>query len=340
MARSKRSIVTVFSVIYLIGLTVIACYAHYNIQRLSLPIPTALSGLAILLPALHGVLIDRLTHLTSKPTSSSSPSITRPRRSSTASYPSPRLRRRRHHTTLTALTLILLTIISTVLATLAGTHIGPASALTCGLEDAWRALYRGGREPEVRRIQDAFDCCGFRSVYDMAWPFAKHDPDTGRTAPSTCARTYGRTRSCLAAWRAEEGLVAGLVVGVCVGVWVWEMIVVYIPARRPSWLSRFREASKPAGHTNGNGDGPRAIGYHDPENGNAIYSDTPIVRVEDADADAEDETGETADSPRSKQGSVQRAIEARLGIDGEHDEHHTLLASSHRAQEENEWQRP
>lgn len=189
------------------------------VHRLSLPIPTGLTGLTIVLPALHGLVLERLTRLT---TNGKSPALApRARRSSTASYASSFRRRRR--TTFTSLTLIFLTVTATALATLAGTHLAPASGLTCGLEDAWRALYRGGKEPEVRRIQDAFDCCGLRSVYDMAWPFAKHDPESGRTARSTCARTYGRERACFGAWREEEQVVAGLVVIVCAGVWVWEV---------------------------------------------------------------------------------------------------------------------
>lgn len=115
-----------------------------------------------------------------------------------------------------------------------------------------------------------------------------------------------------------------------------QMIIVYIPARRPSWMSRVSVVTKPNNHANGNGDARRAIEYHDAENGSAGYTDTPVVRVEDADADAEDEPG---DSPRSRQGSVQRAIEARLGIDGEHDEHHTLVASSQTSNDQNEWAR-
>lgn len=332
MAHTKRSIVTVVSVIYLVALIVVACYAHYCIQRLSLPIPAILSGLAIVLPALHGVCLERLTRLTHSglPLTLAS----RARRSSTTSYSSTRGSRRRRHTNATTLTLLGLTIFTTVLATMAGTHLAPAGALACGLDEKWKQLYRDHQEPEIRRIQDMFNCCGLHSVYDMAWPFAKHDG--GRTVRSTCSRTYQRENACFGAWRQEEQIVAGLIVIICGGVVETQMIIVYIPARRPSWMSRVSEVTKPNNHANGNGDARRAIEYHDAENGSAGYTDTPVVRVEDADADAEDEPG---DSPRSRQGSVQRAIEARLGIDGEHDEHHTLVASSQTSNDQNEWAR-
>lgn len=77
--------------------------------------------------------------------------------------------------------------------------------------------------------------------------------------------------------------------------------------------------------------------YHgDAEEGGASYRDFLHGQVDDA--DDEDET--RISPPRSATGSVQRAIEAQLGIDGEHDEHHTLIASSKMNDEQNVWGEP
>ncbi|KAB2579564.1 hypothetical protein BFW01_g4781 [Lasiodiplodia theobromae] len=317
MAYSKRSIVTVLSIIYLVALTVVACYAHYWKQLLSVPVPGILSGLVIILPALHGICLERLTRLT------------QPEFSLTLASPPIGARNARHHH-ITMLTLLALTIFTTVLATMAGTHLAPADGLTCGLDKKWLKLFRNTQGPEIRRIQDTFNCCGLHSIDDMAWPFAKHE--AGRTVPSTCWRTYKREKSCFGAWREQEQIISVLIIVVCGGVWLWDMIILYMPGRRPSWLTRVANGTKSNGHVGANGHAQRGVEYIDTENGG--YHDTPIIRVEDANADAE---VESEHSLRSNAGSVQRAIEARLGIDGERDEHHTLVPSSQSNLEENEW---
>ncbi|OJD31835.1 tetraspanin tsp3 [Diplodia corticola] len=327
MAYSKRSVVTVLSVMYFVALTVVACYAHYCKQRLSLPVPSILSGLTVILPALHGVCLERLTQLARPGLQSASASAS----ASASPMVGPRNKR---HDIVTTLTLLALTIFTTVLATMAGTHLAPADGLSCALDDKWLKLFRNEQGPEIRRIQDTFNCCGLRSVYDMAWPFEKHE--AGNTIPSTCPRTYGRDRSCFGAWRGEEQVVSGLIIVVCGGVWLWDMIILYVPGRRPSWLARGADGTKLDNHVDTNGHAQRTTEYLDTEDGSSGYYDAPVDRVVDANADPE---AELEHSLRSRTGSVQRAIEARLGIDGEHDEHHTLVPSSQSHREENEWAR-
>lgn len=52
-------------------------------------------------------------------------------------------------------------------------------------------------------IQDAFNCCGFRTVKDRAYPYKKG-------FASECAALYDRNSSCFKPWRQAEQINAGL----------------------------------------------------------------------------------------------------------------------------------
>jgi len=70
---------------------------------------------------------------------------------------------------------ILLLIYEAALATLSGTYIGPANSLRCGLDERWRNLYHNKDGNAVRRIQDAFQCCGLHSAwYGVAFSWWWH----------------------------------------------------------------------------------------------------------------------------------------------------------------------
>ena len=107
--------------------------------------------------------------------------------------------------------LVLLVIYETAIATLALTHVAPPSELTCGLERRWMALFRNKNAEAIRRIQEQFQCCGFRNVQDRAWPF----PDRGHTARA-CVEAFDRSRGCLGGWRQMEQITAGLILLVAV----------------------------------------------------------------------------------------------------------------------------
>lgn len=62
-------------------------------------------------------------------------------------------------------------IYETIVATLALTYMIPPQSLSCGLEDTWRKLFSSKDERAIRAVQDAFNCCGLRSINDRAWPF-------------------------------------------------------------------------------------------------------------------------------------------------------------------------
>lgn len=113
------------------------------------------------------------------------------------------------------LTILGLLVYITVVATLSGTHVSPVGGLGCALREKWQSMFpKNGRK--IKRIQDAFDCCGFRSVKDMPFPFPGH----GNTV-DTCSQRYDRHIGCEAAWRDKERTVAGLMIGVAVGVFIW-----------------------------------------------------------------------------------------------------------------------
>ena len=114
--------------------------------------------------------------------------------------------------------MLILIIYEVVLATLSGTHIGPVNSLRCGLDDRWRNLYQNKDGDAVRRIQNAFQCCGLHSVLDMAWPFPG-----GGIGPDACRVNYGRTRSCFEAWRREEQMVGSLMLVVVISVFIWKV---------------------------------------------------------------------------------------------------------------------
>lgn len=131
-----------------------------------------------------------------------------------------------------------------MIATLAGTRIAPLGGLTCSLQERWTELFRSKDGDDVRKIQDAFECCGFRSTNDMAFPF----PGDGRGA-GACVKAYGRDKACFEDWRGEERLVAGLMVAVAVGVFLWmvsvgelsdlggQVLIIYPPDRRGGYTS-------------------------------------------------------------------------------------------------------
>ena len=64
----------------------------------------------------------------------------------------------------------------------------------------------------IRGIQDALECCGFRSLKDQAWPFKdkEHDVDA-------CIKAYGRTKNCEGLRGRERKVVLGWMVVIAAG---------------------------------------------------------------------------------------------------------------------------
>ena len=127
---------------------------------------------------------------------------------------------------------VLLVIYETAIATLALTHVAPPSELTCGLERRWSALFSNKNAEAIRRIQDQFQCCGFRSVQDRAWPF----PDRSHTVKA-CVQAFGRSSSCFGSWRQMEQVTGGLILLVAVVTFVLKVRRPLLPIHFP-WHQR------------------------------------------------------------------------------------------------------
>jgi hypothetical protein len=162
----------------------IISYAYSEVRRLSLPISQILALFAAFLPIATGISLQsahRLLRIHAKKLG-----LTRP-----------------------ALYVILLMAIQliyeTVVATLALTHMAPASSLNCGLEEQWKRLWMSKDGAAIKRIQNRFDCCGFNSVKDRAWPFPDKEVDV-----EECRKRFDRTQPCAGPWRQAEQINAGL----------------------------------------------------------------------------------------------------------------------------------
>lgn len=102
---------------------------------------------------------------------------------------------------------------TTVLATLyVDHHVAPGDAQDCELATRWLRLFRAKDERAVRAVQDALQCCGFRSVKDMAWPFP---PAAG---VQRCAERFDRALACREPWAEALRRGAGAELGVVLAV--------------------------------------------------------------------------------------------------------------------------
>jgi len=174
-------------------------YAFYRIHSISLPIPQALGLFTVFLPLITGISSRGANGLIQRAAKNGQERLTIP---------------------LIAVIVFQL-VYETVIATLALTYILPPSSLNCGLTEKWQQLYVRRNENAVKNIQNAFECCGFRTVKDRAWPFT--DQST-----SPCAVTLGRTKSCAGDWRKAEQVTASLFLSVAIvviAITVWAIIL-------------------------------------------------------------------------------------------------------------------
>ncbi len=103
----------------------------------------------------------------------------------------------------------LLSLLDVALITLSSTSLPTSSTTRCTLELRWRQLFQSKNALAIRRIQDALECCGLRTVRDNAWPFP--DIDHGADA---CVVRFGRQRACLEPWAREERWMVGVMIAV------------------------------------------------------------------------------------------------------------------------------
>lgn len=213
---TRKQVVTCLSVLYLIAATALAGYAASRATAFSVPIADTLTALTTALPIVSGILLELGYDLTRRQE--------RRKRLNRGEIQRPPL-------VIVANTIIF--IYSTVVVTLLGTHAAPPSGLDCGLHTKWQTLFRTKDAESVRRIQDAFNCCGFINPRDMPWPFPSRDTDV-----HSCERTYSRTISCLKPWKAEEQHVAGALMAVVGMVFLWQFAIIVVPTQKNSWLHK------------------------------------------------------------------------------------------------------
>lgn len=175
-------------------------YEHVNSLTLSLPLSPALTFLTILLPLLAAGNTFALPALVRSSNNSSSTNTHR--RVSLAMV----LQRLLFHPMALQ---FLQALVTTILATLYASDL-VSSNDDCALATRWLRLFRTKDDQAIRAIQDAFQCCGFRSVHDMAWPF----PPTA----VECAVRFERALACRAPWTEALRRGAGVQFGVVLAV--------------------------------------------------------------------------------------------------------------------------
>ncbi|KAH8686032.1 tetraspanin Tsp3 [Tricladium varicosporioides] len=191
MASSLPKFLLLAGPIILLVLTGIAGYAFSQIRFLHLPVPQALALFTIVLPFITGISTQGVYNF-----------IQRSSRSEPYRLAIPLV-----------VVIGFQLIYETIVATLALTHMIPPANLSCGLNDQWQKMFREKNEEAIKAIQDSFNCCGFNSVVDRAYPFPKN-------AASDCATRYERNKSCFGQWRKAEQVNAGLLLLVALLVFI------------------------------------------------------------------------------------------------------------------------
>ncbi|EPE09488.1 tetraspanin tsp3 [Ophiostoma piceae UAMH 11346] len=182
----------------------VAIYEHHTASVLSLPLSPALTALAIVLPILG------LANSLSLPNAFPSSTISR-HRDRDAIY-----------TRLFQAAQLLQLILSVVLSTSFFTDAVPSAVRDCLLSTTWQRLFIGKEKDAIRRIQDTFNCCGFNSVRDRAWPFAE---DINRGGGVACAERFGREVPCAGPWAATLQRSAGIDGGTATMVAVFQVVL-------------------------------------------------------------------------------------------------------------------
>lgn len=238
--------------VLILALMGVALYEHNNSVTLSLPLSPVLTFLTILLPLFAAANATALPYLLREKARS-------PRR----------LLVRLAHP---AVTQGLQGIIIVVLATLYTTYTVPGATRDCGLSSIWVRLFRTKDAQSVKAIQDAFECCGFRSVKDMAWPFPPAD--------IACAQRFDRALPCRGPWTSALQRSAGVELGVIVLVAILQIASLVFPQQ---FAARFNESSW-----------RRFFGGRRPHGSDVHPSHSrPLITGGEASAEADEEVGHT-----------------------------------------------
>ncbi|KAK8025557.1 hypothetical protein PG990_003380 [Apiospora arundinis] len=216
----------VFVSTFLLALAVVAVYALVESSRLSLPVSLGLAILTVLLPftawaSVFGPQVFR--RLTSSCSKSSG------------------VGGLLQHPFVLFVLQVLQGIASVVIATLwSQGFMGSGQAVDCNLQTTWRGFWMAHDGRSIESIQNAFGCCGFKSVRDMAWPSPHGNV-------GLCSELTHRGTSCAAPWRGTLRRLSGFEFGVALGC---AAIQFFYLAR--TLFRVFREATKNISRRNGN----------------------------------------------------------------------------------------
>ncbi|KAI1417874.1 hypothetical protein F5Y13DRAFT_32801 [Hypoxylon sp. FL1857] len=201
----------------LIALTALAIYVQVTSSTLSLPISTGTTVLTIILPFLAAANVFY------------TPLLQR--------YLGNRVRSAALQQLSPVALQVIQGVLTVVLATLTAQGFVPGQLLECSLEGHWMRMWKDKDGRAIERIQDAFNCCGFRSIKDHDWPA----PVPGPPTPPRCRTLYpGRHDACLAPWRASMQRSAGLEFTVVVAVGILQLIHLALFRLRNSGGARAR----------------------------------------------------------------------------------------------------
>ncbi|KXJ89656.1 hypothetical protein Micbo1qcDRAFT_164956 [Microdochium bolleyi] len=183
--------------IVVLGLTAVAIYVQVTASSLSLPIPKATTILVIILPWIAAAVdfCNRLTNANNTRRHDNAPSLLH--RLARASLPFLQLFQG-------ILTIVLATLLSQ-------TTTSQSPTLDCLLQGRWQQMWAAHDRRRIELVQDTFECCGFNSVKDRAWP------------RDTCSLLYGRNSACRPAWAAALQTSSRLDFGVCLIVGVMQV---------------------------------------------------------------------------------------------------------------------
>lgn len=155
-------------------------YSLAQIRKLSLPCPTTIPILNIVIPIIATILFFSGSRI------------------------APRLKQAGLSAILVALTSAS-TFLPFVLIVLSLVYASPSELMACAGDLRWKALFQAKDATTIRAIQNQFRCCGYNSVNDRAWPFPARD-----VTADACVRTLNFTVRCADFWHRQDSFVAGI----------------------------------------------------------------------------------------------------------------------------------
>ncbi|RCI11354.1 hypothetical protein L249_7133 [Ophiocordyceps polyrhachis-furcata BCC 54312] len=210
-----------------VGLSAVAVVVYFHASHLSLPLPKSITFLAMLLPIMAFLNAYIYPNLLLRASSSSSPS----------SSPQP-TQSRLSPTRLAPLVLqasqALLTAVLATAFLLRG--LVPSPLVVDFLLDArWNHLFLGRRRGDaaspIELVQDSFDCCGFRTLDDRAFPF---------DGPPSCADEYHRVRPCRIPWARAMQATSAIDFAVVLTVGLMQLLGLLLMRERTAWWTALR----------------------------------------------------------------------------------------------------